>query len=148
MTSRKGKWTERVECASNAEAQVKKDEYRRKGMISRIRRVPVRYESGHPVGGHWAVQARIPKNGLNTYRYGENTVPLILVELPVVITKTSKIQTGRDFRGKPTYEEKKTESAGIQIKPMRLNKKDVAKAVATAQENVNQALGITTEESA
>ena len=68
MGSIKGKWTERVECASNAEAQVTREGFRRKGMLSRIRRIPVSYQHGNPVGGTWAVQARMPKNGPNTYR--------------------------------------------------------------------------------
>ena len=146
MGAVKGKWTERVECVSNAEAQVKRDEFRRKGMISRIRRIPVRYQSGKAIGGVWAVQARTPKKGPNTYRYSDAT-PLILVDWPVVISKTTKTQTGRDFRGKPTYQENETKSAGVQVKAMRLKKDKVAEAIADEQEKVNRELGIVKEES-
>ena len=68
MTSVKGKWTEKVVCATNEEAKAKKDEFRRKGMIARTRRNPDWYQDGIPIGGTWIVQARIPKKGLNTYR--------------------------------------------------------------------------------
>jgi len=144
----KGKWTERVECASNAEAQVARDEFRRKGMLSRIRRIPARYQHGNPVGGTWAVQARMSKKGPNAYRQGKDTVPLILVDWPVVITNKTRTQTGRDFRGKPTYEETETKTAGVQIRTMRLDKSEVADAVAEAQEKINDELGLNKEESA
>ena len=68
MTSVKRKRTENVVCETNEEAKVKKDEFRRKGMIARTRRNPACYQNGVPIGGTWIVQARIPKKGLNTYR--------------------------------------------------------------------------------
>jgi len=68
MGSVKGKWTEKVVCATNEEAKAKKNEFQRKGMIARTRRNPTRYQDGMPIGGTWIVQARIPKKGLNTYR--------------------------------------------------------------------------------
>ena len=141
MGSIKGKWTTKVDCASNAEAQVMRDQFRRKGMLARIRRTADRFQSGKPIGGHWIVQARIPKKGLNTYRQNSKTLPLILVKWPVVISNTTRTQTGRDFRGKPTYEESTTKTAGIEVRAMRLAEDEIPDAIAAEQTKIDEEIG-------
>ena len=142
MGAVKGKWTEKVVCATSAEAQVKKDEFRRKGMIARIRRNPARYQSGTPIGGTWIVQARIPKKGLNTYWVDlKNQPPLRLVKWPVVITTTTRTRTGKDWKGNWEYEETTTKTAGIETKAVRIKESDVKEAVAAEQEKVDAEIG-------
>lgn len=133
------KWTEKVVCESNAEAKVKKDEFQRKGMISRIRRNPARYQGGTPMDGTWIVQARTPKNGLNTYM--TNEVPLRLVNWPIVITTLERTKKGKDWKDKWVYEETEIMTAGVQIKAVRLSESEVAEAVKTQQEVVNKKVG-------
>jgi len=140
MSSVKGKWTEKVVCGTNAEAQVKKDEFKRKGMLSRIRRNPARYEDGMAIGGTFIVQARIPKKGLNTYGQDPDALPLLLVKWPLIIEHKIRTQTGRDFRGKPTYEETIVKTAGIEVRAMRIAENEVADAIVAQQEKVDEEL--------
>ena len=147
MSSTKGKWTEQIHCESPAEAQVTKDEFRRKGMLARIVRRPARRVGGTPIGGHWLVKARMPKNGPNQGRLNAKEPPLVIVEVPVIVKREVKQNQldengkhAKDWKGNWLYNIETVEEVKVESKAIRITPEDIPAFVAEAQAKVDKVL--------
>ena len=147
MSAIRNKWTEKIKCSSVAEAQVKKEELRRKGMIARIARRPARYRGGVPQGGYWLVKGRVPKRGPNQQAMNTDELPLVIVKIPMIVeqeVKRKKLDENgnheKDWKGVWQYETEMVKRAVIQEKAMRIAPEDIPAFVAEAQEKVDSVL--------